>query len=381
MKLVEFIRRWLDRYFVHEEALLLVILIAVGLVVVDWLGRVLAPALTSLIIAFILQGVVARLLEWRVPERLAVWLAFVLFLSIVAVLLLVVFPLIWQQLGAFVNALPAMLDEVQALARELPERYPTLLTPQQIDDWLLAARNELVTIGQHLLTLSFGQIGSIVGILIYLVLVPILVFFFLKDRALLVRWFQAMLPEERPLMDEVGAEMNVQIANYVRGKALEIAIVGTISYLVFIALGVNYSALLAILVGFSVLVPFIGAAVVTIPVALVGFVQFGLAWDFGWLMLAYAIIQALDGNVLVPLLFSEAVDLHPVAIIVAVLAFGGIWGFWGVFFAIPLASLIKAVLTAWPMTVADVDPDEGEGEEGDPSGMAPAPERARAGGG
>ncbi|MDZ7825022.1 MAG: AI-2E family transporter [Gammaproteobacteria bacterium] len=302
-----------------------------------------------------------------------------LFLSIVAVLLLVVFPLIWQQLGAFVNALPAMLDEVQALARELPERYPTLLTPQQIDDWLLAARNELVALGQHLLTLSFGQIGSIVGILIYLVLVPVLVFFFLKDRVLLVRWFQSMLPEERPLMDEVGAEMNLQIANYVRGKALEIGIVGTLSYSMFIALGVNYSALLAILVGFSVLVPFIGAAVVTIPVALVGFVQFGLAWDFGWLMLAYAIIQALDGNVLVPLLFSEAVDLHPVAIIVAVLAFGGIWGFWGVFFAIPLASLIKAVLTAWPMTVADADPDEGE--DGTPSEVAEVPERARAGGG
>lgn len=67
-----------------------------------------------------------------------------------------------------------------------------------------------------------------------------------------------------------------------------------------------------------------------------------------YLMIAYGIIQALDGNVLVPLLFSEAVNLHPVAIIVAVLVFGGLWGFWGVFFAIPLATLIKAILNAWP---------------------------------
>jgi putative permease len=65
-------------------------------------------------------------------------------------------------------------------------------------------------------------------------------------------------------------------------------------------------------------------------------------------MLAYGIIQALDGNVVVPLLFSEAVNLHPVAIIVAVLVFGGLWGFWGVFFAIPLATLVMAVLHAWP---------------------------------
>lgn len=357
MRLVEFIRSWLNRYFAHEEALLLVLLIAAGLFLVNWLGGVLAPALTAVIIAFILQGAVARLCAWRVPESAAVLIAFTLFVAIVAVLLLAVFPLIWQQLGAFVNALPTMLDQVQALARDLPERYPTLLTPQQIDDWLLAARVEMISYGQRLVGLSFGQIGSLVGILIYLVLVPILVFFFLKDRAKLVRWFQALLPTERPLMDQVGAEMNLQIANYMRGKALEIIIVGVVTYIVLMFLGVGFAALLAILVGFSVLVPFIGAAVVTIPVALVAFVQFGLSLEFGWVMLAYAIIQALDGNVLVPLLFSEAVDLHPVAIIIAVLAFGGIWGFWGVFFAIPLASLIKAVLTAWPNSVADVDPD------------------------
>jgi putative permease len=59
----------------------------------------------------------------------------------------------------------------------------------------------------------------------------------------------------------------------------------------------------------------------------------------------------LDGNVLVPLMFSEAVNLHPVAIIVAILVFGGLWGFWGVFFAIPLATLVQAVLNAWPRNV------------------------------
>ena len=356
MKIVEFARRWLNHYFAHEEAVLLVGLIAVGLFVVSWLGGVLAPALTALIVAFILQGVLSRLLAWGVPERGAVLLSFTLFVTILVVLLLAVFPLIWQQTAAFVDAMPTMLDRLQVFARQLPERYPTLLTPEQIDEWLDAAREELLGFGQRALALSFGQIGSLVGIVIYLVLVPILVFFFLKDRRVLLAWFQSLLPEERPLLDQVGEEMNQQIANYVRGKALEIFIVGSVTFVAFAFLDLNYTALLAILVGFSVLVPYVGAAVATLPVAMVGFVQFGLTWDFGWVMLAYAIIQALDGNVLVPLLFSEAVDLHPVAIIVAVLAFGGIWGFWGVFFAIPLASLIKAVLTAWPASVGDLAP-------------------------
>ena len=357
MKLIEFVRGWINRYFFHEEALLLLMLILFGLVMVTWLGRVLAPVITALVIAFVLQGAVVKLRSWRVPQTLAVYLVYLLFLSILAVLLLVVFPLIWRQLVGFVNALPNMLDQVQQLMRTLPERYPNLVSETQINQWMDGITNEFALLGQRFLTLMLGQIGSIVGIIIYLILVPFLVFFFLKDKDVLLRWFASMLPNKRPLMDQVGMEMNLQIANYVRGKAVEIVLVGVVTYFVFVYLGLNYAALLATLVGLSVIVPFIGAAVVTIPVALVGFFQFGWSLEFGWVMLAYAIIQGLDGNVLVPVLFSEAVSLHPVAIIVAVLAFGGIWGFWGVFFAIPLASLIKAVLTAWPKTVPDASTD------------------------
>jgi len=107
--------------------------------------------------------------------------------------------------------------------------------------------------------------------------------------------------------------------------------------------------LLATMVGLSVIVPYIGAAVVTVPVAIIAWFQWGWSADFGWLLFAYGVIQALDGYLLVPLLFSEVVDLHPVAIIIAILVFGGLWGFWGVFFAIPLATLVQAVIKAWPL--------------------------------
>ena len=151
-------------------------------------------------------------------------------------------------------------------------------------------------------------------------------------------------------MRRIGVEMNEQMANYVRGKAIEIVVVGVTTYLAFIVLGIQYAALLALLVGLSVVVPYIGAAVVTVPVAMVGYFQWGWTAPFFWLMFVYSVIQALDGNVLVPLLFSEAVNLHPIAIILSVLVFGGLWGFWGVFFAIPLATLVKALYNAWPRT-------------------------------
>jgi len=107
------------------------------------------------------------------------------------------------------------------------------------------------------------------------------------------------------------------------------------------------------LVGLSVVIPYIGAVLVTIPVMMIALFQFGLQEEFYYVMLVFIVIQVIDGNVLVPLLFSEVVNLHPVIIIISVLFFGGVWGVWGVFFAIPLATLVKAVFTAWPRRLVD----------------------------
>jgi putative permease len=170
----------------------------------------------------------------------------------------------------------------------------------------------------------------------------------LKDKSELLTGVSRFLPKERRLIRQVGAEMNTQIANYIRGKVIEILIVGTTSIIIFLLFDLRYAILLGVLVGLSVLIPYIGAAVVTIPVAVIAYMQWGPSNEFFWLMTVYLIIQGLDGNVLVPLLFSEAVNLHPVAIILAVLVFGSFWGLWGVFFAIPLATLVKALINAWP---------------------------------
>ena len=145
------------------------------------------------------------------------------------------------------------------------------------------------------------------------------------------------------------------MGNYVRGKFLEIVVVWVVTFVAFAAMGLQFAMLLALMVGLSVIVPYIGAVVVTVPVALVAFFQWGWSSEFLWLMGVYLIIQGLDGNLLVPLLFSEVVDLHPIAIIVAVLVFSGLWGFWGVFFAIPLATVVQSILKAWPRPVLVVE--------------------------
>ena len=346
--MLKVLRNWVHRYFSDEQAVVLAVILLLGFTAILTLGGMLAPVLAGLVLAFLMQGLVNLAERLRLSHTLAVWLVFTLFIGLLAVCLLVLLPLMWRQLSNLVNELPRMLGEWQTLLLVLPERYPLLLDEQQVLNAIEAARGELGKLGQWALTISLSSLPMLINIMIYLVLVPILVFFFLKDGSLIARWMSGYLPQERALMTRVWQEMHLQIANYIRGKVIEIFICAVVTYIAFAYLGLNYAALLALLMGMSVVVPYIGAVVVTVPVALIGLFQWGMSDQFIYLMVIYGIIQALDGNVLVPLLFSEAVSLHPVAIICAVLLFGGLWGFWGVFFAIPLATLCKAVLDAWP---------------------------------
>jgi len=341
-------RAWLDYLFADEQALLLVVLLLAGGLVLAIFGSMLAPVFASMVLAYLTMGLVQWLERFGVRHLLAVWGIYALFLVGLAVIVLVLIPLVWRQASSFLSELPAMAEKLQGVLLLLPDQYPLLVSKEQVQTLLDTIMGEVANSGQWIVSYSLASISQSIALLIYLILVPILVFFFLKDGKLIMGWFAAFLPNRRVVLSSVWHEMDDQLANYVRGKVVEILIVGTSAYFLFLVLDLNYAVLLAILVGFSVLIPYIGATLVTIPIALVGYVQWGLATDFYTLIVAYLILQALDGNVLVPLLFSEAVNLHPVAIIVAVLVFGGLWGFWGVFFAIPLATLLKAIINAWP---------------------------------
>lgn len=345
---MNFIRHWFARHFSDPHVVGLAILLLVGFGVVMWMGNYLAPVIAAVIIAYLLEGPVGYLQYHRIPRLVASVIVFSLFMAFVMVLLFGVMPLIWRQATALIQQFPVMLAKGQEALLNLPEQYPNLFSEEQVRDLVTVIRARVGEFGQQVLSVSLASVVGILAALVYLILVPLMVFFFLKDKARMQQWAKGFLPDSRRLSAQVWHEVDAQIGNYVRGKVIEILIVWFVSYVTFKFLGLNFAMLLSVLVGLSVLIPYVGAVVVTVPVTLIAFFQWGLTSDFYWLVGSYLFIQFLDGNLLVPLLFSEVVNLHPVAIIAAVLVFGGLWGFWGVFFAIPLATLVQAVLRAWP---------------------------------
>ncbi|RMG18839.1 MAG: AI-2E family transporter [Deltaproteobacteria bacterium] len=356
---MELIRAWFSRTFSNPQVVILILLLVGGFAIVALFGEILAPVLVALVLAYLLEGVVQLLMKRLGRRRLpAVVVVYTLFVLCAVGVLIGPVPLLVRQVGELATELPQVLSRLQAALETLPGRYPELVSEQQIQELLAAATAEATRMGKELLGYTVASVVGVVTAVVYAFLTLLLLFFMLKDKEVILGWLARFVPKQRELAVRVWREVDHQIGNYIRGKFVEILIVWAASWLAFALLGLNFAALLGLFVGLSVLVPYIGAAFMTLPVGLVAFAQWGAAPEVLWVLLAYLVIQALDGNLLVPLLFSEAVHLHPVAIIVAVLLFGGLWGFWGVFFAIPLATLVRAVLAAWPQAVAAESRDD-----------------------
>jgi len=345
---MEVVRAWFYRHFSDPQVVILAGLLIVGFLAILFAGQYLAPVIASVIIAYLLEGLIKPMQRRGLPRFVAVGLVFTVFFVLLLVLTLSLFPVLVRQATQLLTLTPDILSDGQRLLLTLPERFPTLFSETQIEDFLKQIQDEAGGYANTALEQTLSSVVGAITLVVYIVLMPLLVFFFLKDKERILEWAGRYMPRERGLASRVWQEVDLQLGNFIRGKFWEILIVWFASYLTFTFMGLNFAMLLAFLVGISVLIPYIGAAVMTFPVALVAYFQFGWSGELAWILVAYGIIQILDGNVLVPILFSEVIDLHPIAIIVAVLFFGGIWGFWGVFFAIPLAILFQAVLNAWP---------------------------------
>jgi putative permease len=350
--MINYFKALYSRYFSQEEAVVVVLVMAFAVLILWGLGSILIPVFAALIIAYLCIPPIDWLKRKKVPELLAVIIVFLCFLLTLFLILITLLPALFTQTRDFLIELPNMSVQLQTQLLVLSAQYPDILDATVINEWFNDSGSfNLNSVEEWLpqvLSFSIATLPNLLNAMIYLVIVPILVFFMLKDRILLWNKFVNSLPDKRTVLNAIGVEMNQQIANYIRGKMVEIIIVAGATYIGFTIIGVQYAELLSIAIGLSVLVPYIGAVVVTIPVMMAGFFQYGFGTDFYTMLAIYMGIQIIDGNVLVPLLFSEAVNLHPIFIILAVLVFGGLWGFWGVFFAIPLATLIKAVINAWP---------------------------------
>ncbi len=342
------LKNWYQKKYTNNEPVVFVGLMLFFYFVLTVFGSYIAPILAALVIAYLLDTFINILHKTtKINRSLLVYVVFVIFLIVLFSVIFVLLPILVNQLFDFVkqasNTLTTLKDSLDKLALQ----YPHILTEERIGvivDWFNTIDwNKLgSSIGSFALQYTATTIPMLFTALIYLFLVPLMVFYFLKDKVEIIGWLRRFLPENSGALIDVWYDLKPKLADYVRGKAVEFLIVAVLTYFGFAYFDLNYAILLAFAVGISVIIPYIGMVVVTIPVIMVGILQFGLSMTFVWMITVYFIIQAIDGNVLVPVLFSEVLNMHPVGVVSSILIFGGIWGLWGIFFAIPLGLLFMS---------------------------------------
>ena len=351
--MLEELNKVLKKIFSNEETIIFSFVLLIFFIVISFFGSVLTPFIISIIVAYLLVGMQKKIQSYNISEKISLVITFSIFIVAGATLVIWLVPLLYTQLQAFVLDVPNLISNFRDFISDLPSKFPDLVSSDQITIFFQAVSEEISALAQNIVKTSISSIQSAITVLLYIILFPILVYFFLFDKKNIIDGFLKVIPGRRKMFTSIWAEMDVQLSNYVRGKTIEIFIVGIAAAIIFSSLGLRYSALLSVLVGLSVIIPYVGAFLVTIPVVVVGLLQFGLSTQFTILISLYLLLQALDGNLLVPIIFSETVKLHPVIIILAVFIFGSMFGFWGVFFSIPIATFIKAVWNAWPSSLPD----------------------------
>lgn len=344
---MDIISDWIKRALSDSQMVMLFVVLFVCVIGIILFGGMLAPAIAAVVIAFLLDGSVVWLKKKGMSHLASAAIVFTAFSMVSLIVIITILPLLFEQILQFVRSTPEMVASLQTAMLSLQEKFPDIISAEQVQGWFTLLGDEIANMAPNLLQYSLSGVAGALTIAVYMILVPVMVFFFLKDKDQITAWMSGFFPAERGLVTQVWRESVSRAGDYARGKVYEIIIVGVVAFAVYQFLDLRFATLLAVITGFSVLIPYIGAALVTLPVALVAYAQWGWGSDLGWTVFAYLVLQALDGNVLVPFMFSEVVKLHPNAIIVAILIFGGIWGLWGVFFAIPLATMANAVIRAW----------------------------------
>jgi predicted PurR-regulated permease PerM len=331
-----------------QRALLWAAVVLLAILTIWLLSPILLPFVAGLAIAYFLDPTVDRLEEHRVPRWLGSVVVLILFLLVVVLFFLLLVPLLQGQVLGLIRRIPAYLDMAQRRLDQVVHYAHEQLSPEDFER-VRAAITERVSLVfgwtagllQSAVTSSF----AIVNILSLVFITPIVAFFMLRDWDAMVRKVDSWLPRPNaPTIRALARRVDETLAGFVRGQATVCLALGVYYAAALSLVGLEFGLVVGALIGILTFIPFVGAmigAVLSIGLAMTQFDTWGRVLVIGGIFIAG---QMIEGNVLTPKLVGDRVNLHPVWVMFAVLAFGALFGFVGVLIAVPVAAVIGVLV-------------------------------------
>jgi predicted PurR-regulated permease PerM len=312
------------------------------------LSPILAPFLFAAILAYILDPLVERFTGRYVPRTLAVLLAmFGVLLAIVA-LTLIVLPLFVKELKLLAERVPEFIVWLNQRLAPFLERH--LGVAFQFDvETVRRLAGDLVSDNQDWVTRLLGslKIGglAVLAFLVNLLLVPVVLFYLLRDWNPLLARIDGLIP--RQVYDKAKTilrEVDAVLAEFLRGQLLVILVMSLFYVLALWLTQLEFALPIGLITGLLSIIPYAGALIGFVLASMAALMQFDSLWGVAWVWLAFGVGQALEGMVVTPWLVGERIGLHPVAVIFALLAFGHVFGFFGVLLALPASAALLVAL-------------------------------------
>ena len=271
---MDLLRDWYNIIARNNQLAMLLVLLGVGTAFVVATAEMLAPFYGAVTIAYVMDVAMRALQRRGMSRKGSLALVYGIFIAVILALFGLL-PILGRQLAQFVGQFPQFIAKFQDIVHHLPERYPTLVTADQLDDGIDELRSEMLGMSQNLARYLRATVIGLVTALVYLIIVPVMIFFLLKDKDRIIAWLASFLPEHHELAAAVWRDVNRQLQSFVGGKVLQMLIVGVVSYIVFAIIQLNYAPLLAVIISVAVMIPYVGAAAATVPVAAVALLQWG----------------------------------------------------------------------------------------------------------
>ena len=335
----------LNNLLKNQQLMFLASVLAFGFFSLWVLGDLASPILTSIVLAFLFRPLHVYLSKIGVPKRISIVITFIIAITLILLFFLIFIPLFANEANRYISEIPNLgfiTEPLLAFLSEINAPIESIEGAQSILADISGFASDAVSFG-------ISRIQDTASLLLAIILVPIFLFFWLWDTDSLSKGFSNIVPKKRKFLSKVWNETNLNFQNYFKAKFIEVFVVGIFGSLMFWFLGVNSPVLLGVTFGLSQLIPFFGPVFMTFPVLIVSFAQFGLDPYVLFILFCYAMLQNIDGNIFLPFLMSGVVKLPAVVVLLSVFFFGALFGIWGVFFAVPLASFIKSLMDNWKL--------------------------------
>ena len=325
-------------------ALQWLLLIAPVMLLLYLLSPILTPFVAAAILAYICNPLVRRLCVLKLPRTLAVVLVMAALLLLFAGLLLIMLPLLEKEISLFVTRLPEMIET--ARVNLLPKLQHWFGSDLQWDS--SALKNLLMShwqsaggVAEKLLPWLTSSSGVIIGVLVNLLLIPVAMFYFLRDWDDMVAWLDTLIPRYWQVkVHEVGREVDGVLSEFLRGQISVMLLMSAFYSLALWLVGLEFALPVGIVAGMLVFIPYLGMIIGLLLATLAAVMQFTELGSVLWVWGVFVAGQVLEGTMVTPWLVGERIGLHPLAVIFALLAFGQLFGFFGILLALPMSAIL-----------------------------------------